>query len=316
MNTLFVFLFGFFISSFLLFCGCAPRLPVLPPVDGVRALKAVAELVAIGPRSSGSDGARQAAEWIAESARKLGCTSVTDRWTAWTPDGPREFRNIEVVLPGAPGRGFIILASHYDTKKLAGYPAFVGANDSGSSTGLLLELLRTLRGGDGGVKIQDAKLSWSGPELRLLFFDGEECVEAYGPGDGLQGSRHYAAKLEKDGAVKDCRAMILLDMVGDRNFNLTLSADTDKELARRLFRMAEKRGIRNQVAVCANSASILDDHTPFQQLGIPCIDLIDFDYGPNMAWWHPDEDTLDKLSPKSLQTAGTLALDLVWDLAR
>ena len=110
--------------------------------------------------------------------------------------------------------------------------------------------------------------------------------------------------------------MILLDMVGDRDFNLTLSADTPAELANRLFRIAQQRGVRNQVAFYAKSAGILDDHTPFQQLGIPCIDLIDFDYGPEMAWWHTQEDTLDKLSPTSLQTAGTLAMDLLWEVAR
>ena len=299
----------------LILSGCSPR-PTPPPVDGGHAMGYVSEFVAIGPRPSGGDNARKAADWIAESARKLGYSPVIDTWTAWTPEGPKEFRNVEIVLPGASGKGFILLASHYDTKKMADCPAFIGANDSGSSTGLLLELLRTVAPANSTSGVRQSPFSGSGPELRFLFFDGEECIESYSPADGLQGSRHYAEKLEKTETAKDCRAMILLDMVGDRDFNLTLSADTPAALANRLFRIAEQRGVRNQVAFYAKSAGILDDHTPFQQLGIPCIDLIDFDYGPEMAWWHTKEDTLDKLSPKSLQTAGTLALDLVWELAR
>ena len=302
-------------ASGLFISGCSPQ-PAPPVVDGGRAMGYVTEFVAIGPRPSGSANARKAAAWIAQSARQLGYTPSTDSWTDWTPEGPKEFRNVEIVLPGAPGQGFIILASHYDTKKMADGPPFIGANDSGSSTGLLLELLRTLSTSNTTFDIHHSPFSGAGPELRFLFFDGEECIESYRPGDGLQGSRHYAAKLAKAATAKDCRAMILLDMVGDRNFNLTISADTDAELAKNLFRIAKRRGVSRQVAVYAKSAGILDDHTPFQQLGIPCIDLIDFDYGPDMAWWHTQEDTLDKLAPTSLQTAGTLALDLLWEVAR
>lgn len=303
--------FRLLFSAFcLLFAAaCSRTAPPAPPaVDGDHAMERVQELVAIGPRPSGSEGAAKAAAWIEKTCRDLGYAPATDTWIEMTPDGPKTFRNIEAVLPGAPGKGFILVASHYDTKKIAACPGFVGANDSGSSTGLLLELMRVLKPSPGAAP--------AGPAIRFAFFDGEECLREYGPHDGLHGSRRRAQQLADAGETDACRAMVLLDMVGDRNLNLTIPADTTPDLAERLFRLAEKRGLRSRVAFCTRYDSLLDDHRPFQELGIPSIDLIDFDYGPDMAWWHTAEDTLDKLSPASLRDTGTLTLDLLSDLAR
>ena len=136
-----VFLFPF---AFCLLLAACTRVPPPPAIDGERAMKEVRELVALGPRPSGGAGAEKAAAWIETKCRGLGYAPVTDSWTGRTPAGEKTFRNIEAVLPGAPGKGFILVASHYDTKKIPEHPGFVGANDSGSSTGLLLELMRVL----------------------------------------------------------------------------------------------------------------------------------------------------------------------------
>lgn len=277
-----------------------------PPVDGTRALARVTELVRVaGVRPAGSAGGRTAAAWIASSLTSMGLTPVTDTWEAPTPKGTKTLHNVSVLIPGAPTAGRLLLASHYDTKEIPGVPNFVGANDSGSSTGLLLELLQVLH----------ARGNWQGPTLEAVFFDGEECLEHYGPTDGFQGSTHLAAKIKQEGRVGDYRAMILLDMIGDRELQVTLSPETDDDLARRIFALAKEQGSTERFAFYPYG-SILDDHTAFQALGIPAVDLIDFSYGPGNAWWHTADDTVDKLSAQSLATVGNLVLGLVFDLAQ
>jgi len=286
-------------------CGVrTPPPPVTPPtVDGANALRLATAVAALGPRPAGSAGAARAAAWLADRCRDAGYTPEIDHWTEAPAGTPLNFRSVVARLPGrAPGR--ILLASHFDTKVLAEAPGFTGANDSASSTGLLLELMRAF------AALQPA---WSGPTLEFAFFDGEECLERYSERDGLRGSTHWADRIRRRNGAADYRAMILLDMVGDRDLKLTLPADTPPDLARRLLRLAEKRGWEKQVGFYAGN--LLDDHTPFQELGIPAVDLIDFDYGPENAWWHTAEDTVDKLSATSLAIAGQLAADLAADLA-
>jgi glutaminyl-peptide cyclotransferase len=290
--------------------GCGPAAPRnaapvagVPAVDGERALARTAELVALGPRPAGSAGAQRAAGWIAEQCRALGYAPVVDEWTETTATGPLTFRNVWAELD-APGRGapLVLLGSHYDTKRLASVPDFAGANDSGSSTGLLLELMHVLR---------DLPPAQRPGSVRFYFFDGEECQVTYGPRDGLHGSRRAAAALSS-AELRRCRAMVLLDMVGDRDLKLTLPADTHPALLRRLLAIAERQGVGRHVSILRGT--ILDDHVPFAERGIPAVDLIDFEYGPGNAWWHTAEDTLDKLAPASLATVGNLALELVLDL--
>jgi len=297
-------------NVFLTLAGCGPAADDLAPlvklkVNGETAYANAAEFVAIGPRPSGSEGARQAAAWIAGQCRALGYDTTVAEWQEPTTAGERTFRNVRATLPGRRNAPILLIASHYDTKLLPAYPAFVGANDSGSSTAALLEVMRVL----GQVR------PWAGLTLQFLFFDGEECVTAYGPRDGLHGSRHLAREIESTRAVGRYRAMILLDMIGDRDLRITIPPDTDPELARRLLRLAERQGVADRVSFFLQG-NLTDDHTPFQSLGIPSIDLIDFDYGPGNGWWHTDRDTMDRLSPQSLATAGNLCLGLILDLSR
>ena len=287
--------------------GCGPMRRTgpsdgAPRVDGARALERVEGLVGLGPRPAGSPGAKWTAEWIAAFCMECGGRPQISTWGEDTVTGRRTFRNVTVVIPGRR-RQRVILGSHYDTKELPGVPGFIGANDSGSSTGLLLEIVRT-------VAAAERPPPWT---LECVFFDGEECQHRYGPRDGLHGSRQHAGQIRVAGRGHDYRAMILLDMVGDRDLSLTLPADTDPGLARLAFACAEALGIRDQIG-WFRGGDILDDHVPFADLGLPVINLIDFEYGPGNAWWHTSEDTLDKLSADSLAAVGNLVLELIWRL--
>ena len=167
---------------------------------------------------------------------------------------------------------------------------FVGANDGGSSTGLLLELARVIR--------QHPNLARN---IELVFLDGEEAYENFSGADGLYGSRYFARQLQSGGA-KQFRAGILFDMVGDRSLGITVPADSPVALARDIFAAAEALKLRNYFSYL--DRDLIDDHAPLNAIGIPTIDIIDFDY-PS---WHTADDTMDKISAQSLQIVGSVAL--------
>jgi Zn-dependent M28 family amino/carboxypeptidase len=191
-----------------------------------------------------------------------------------------------------PGQGnaapSFLLCSHYDTKTFDTI-RFVGANDGGSSTGLLLELGRVL----GRHRNLAAR-------IELVFFDGEEAYDHYSENDGLYGSRYFAQQLQASGA-KQFRGGILFDMVGQRSLKITLPMDSPAEMARDIFGSAEALKLRSYFTYL--DREMIDDHTPLNALGVPTIDLIDFSF----AWWHTADDTIDKLSAQSLQTVGSVA---------
>jgi glutaminyl-peptide cyclotransferase len=273
-------------------------------IDPESAFIMLQEQVAIGPRPSGSPGAAACASYIAAKIREFGLQPVVDEWIQETPAGPVTFRNIYAEVKGRQeyGDSFVLLASHYDTKNLEDVPGFVGANDGASSTALLLEILRV---------IQTAG-TWDGMTLRFAFFDGEEAVVDYSEKDGLYGSRMLAADFAARGMARRCRAMILLDMVGDKDLSLTLPQNSSRELARLLLRVAEEQGVRDIISILPTG--ILDDHVPFATLGIPAIDLIDFQYGDNNEHWHTAGDTLANVSAASLETVGNLVLAMLGEL--
>ena len=274
-----------------------------PEVNGAHALDLVAEFVALGPRISGTPGAQKAAAWIAKESRALVYSVEVQEWRETTDAGSTTFRNVVALKPGHPRRR-ILLGSHYDTKFLPEVPGFTGANDSGSSTGLLLEIMRQLA---------EQQLPRN-TTLECVFFDGEECRTAYGPSDGLHGSRHHAAAIQEAGTAGDYLAVIVLDMVGDKDLSVTLPMDTDGRLARQIFDIAEGQGVRDAFGYFPRG-SILDDHKPFQDLGIPSVDIIDFEFGPGNRYWHTGEDTMDKLSAQSLEVVGNVTLELIWRIA-
>jgi glutaminyl-peptide cyclotransferase len=285
-----------------LLAGCRP--PPAPPASGLpapasfsgqRALKEATDFIALGPRESGTPGAERAALYLAGRLREAGLAAEVDVFTNAAPGGPLVFRNVIGRLPGSRP-GTVILMSHYDTKSGIA-PDFAGANDSGSSTGVLLELARLLAGRTGG------------PALEFLFTDGEECRVSYGPADGLHGSRRRARQLAESGEAARVEAVLLLDMIGDRDLRVTLPRNGDPALMLAILRAAEAEGARGRFSLL--DGAMLDDHVPFLEAGMPAVDLIDFAYGEGYRdnrYWHTAEDTADKLSAESLEITGRVVL--------
>jgi len=302
--SLFLFLTVFFL-------GCDNQAPITsepPPllrVNGEKAFEEVKQLVELGPRESGTPGGKKAATWLFDRLKSFGISTEMDVFDDDTPNGTQTFRNVIGTLPGT-GHRRIILCSHYDTK--TGIDGFVGANDSGSSSGLLLEMARLLAE---QRKIHNAEVT-----IQCVFFDGEECRKKYSPNDGLHGSRHMAEKLEASGEKTNVMAVILFDMIGDKNMTITIPRNGTPNLISGAFKAAREEGCREQFYLLGSD--LLDDHVPFIQRGMPAVDLIDFWYGPEKGrseFWHNDKDTLDKLSPESLEKVGNVVFRMIQRLA-
>lgn len=225
-----------------------------------------------------------------------------DSFTATTPAGLQSLRNIIVKFPGKKD-GIIVLGSHYETN----YPLkdinFVGANDGACTSALLMEFGEYFR-----------KNPPQGYSVYLVFFDGEEAVKEWGPSDSLYGSRHLAAKWSQDGTLSKIKAFLLADMIGDKNLDIDLDGNSDPRMVDMLKQAAKNTG--HLSALSKDTTPIEDDTLPFHKRGVPVLDVIDYDYGPHDSkhsdgYHHTAEDTLDKLSPQSLQTAADLFLELI-----
>jgi Zn-dependent M28 family amino/carboxypeptidase len=265
--------------------------------DGQKAYAHVEKLVGYGPRPSGHNNLIRSATYIATQMQEFGLETEEQVFLASTPRGPLQFRNVIArTREQRPGEPIIIIGSHYDTKALTN-AHFVGANDGGSSTGALLEMARVASGQ---------------ANLWFVFFDGEEALVEYADNDGLQGSRYFVEDLKGRNLVKRVKAMVLLDMVGDANLQITLPANGVPALKQKLFDAARDTGNRDYFSV--TPATITDDHVPFLRAGIPAIDIIDFEYGSASGlndYWHTDKDTLDKISRRSLAIVGQTALRFI-----
>jgi Zn-dependent M28 family amino/carboxypeptidase len=145
-------------------------------------------------------------------------------------------------------------------------------------------------------------------KIELVFFDGEEAFEQFSQKDGIYGSRYFASQLQGSGA-KQFRGGLLFDMVGDRSLDVTFPSDSPAEMARDLFAAAETLKLRNYFTYL--DRELIDDHSPLNGIGIPTIDVIDFDYPP----WHTADDTMDKISAHSLQVVGSVALYYLSEIA-
>lgn len=295
--------FSVFVAAILVLTGCSKPPPLsIDSFDADAAYRHVESLVNFGPRPPGTEEHRQTGDYIAEQLRQSGLEVEDQRFHASTPRGPMEFRNI-IGRTGHRRNAddkILIFASHYDTKWIAGI-RFVGANDSGSSTGVLLEM---------------ARVAASQPNIWFVFFDGEEAFNSYGPNDGFWGSKFVAADLVANGEAQHIKAMVLLDMVGDKNLTITLPANSTGHLSQQVLLAARELGYRDHFRVVPHE--IGDDHVAFIGAGIAAVDLIDFEYGSAPGrhdYWHTEHDTLDKISPSSLKIVGQTALHLI-DLLR
>ena len=275
----------------------------VPKIDADFAYSMVEKCTAIAPRGNGTAGTVKCVNMISGELRKLSLPVTVDKWKDTTPEGNIEFTNIMTTIPGKSS-DFVLIGSHYDTKKLASVPDFAGANDGGSSTGVLLGMIKAI-----AEHKQKPPLT-----LKFLFFDGEECFIEYSDTDGLYGSRHLADKWKQGGTLKKCRAVVLLDMIGDKDLNITVPAGADEKLTKTLLDIAAKQGVSDFFGTF--KSDIIDDHTPFQKEGIPTIDLIDFEFGKSNRYWHTKADTMDKISKKSLETVGNAAIELLWNIDR
>lgn len=287
--------------------GCAPGSPrVISPdftaENGSNALRRTVEFVkAHSPRNPGTPEAKKAAHAIHLDLTTVPGISFVRMvpFQSPTPEGIKTFHNVLGEIKGT-GDEWIVLLTHYDTK--SGIAAdFQGANDGGSSTGLMLELARVLA---------------AAPRLKhnilIAFLDGEECHYAYTPTDGLHGSRHLAVSLKQQG--RRISAVILADMIGDQNFQLQVPPNTTPRLRKLLHQTARESNLQSYVRDV--TFEILDDHQPFLDLGYPAIDLIDFDYGPKNVHWHTPADTIDKLHPTGYIVTGQLICGLIRHLER
>jgi len=265
----------------------------LPHINAARAFDYVRDVVAFGPRPIGSDAHKKLEAYLAGHLK--GSTIEHDDFTASTPEGSFPIRNIIAKFHGTKP-GAVVIATHYDT--LMRVKGFVGANDGGSGTGLLLELANQLR---------SAKRS--GYSVWLVWLDGEEAVRQWSDTDSLYGSRHLAERWQKDGTVKEIKAFLLADMIGDADLNIDRDQSSTPWLEDLVFQAASKLGYQSHFF--ARTLAVQDDHIPFAKAGVPVADLIDFDYGYNNVFWHTPQDTLDKLSPKSLAITGDVLLETV-----
>jgi Zn-dependent M28 family amino/carboxypeptidase len=271
-------------------------------VSGDAALEFARRAVAFGPRPSGSEANRQLQNYILEQLRQCKCQVAEDAFTARTPRGPIAMKNIIAKFAGKPRAAgappnAIAVTGHFDTKYFPGRK-FVGANDGGSSTGLLLELARALAGEP------------RSDDVYIVFFDGEEATGDWTETDKLYGSRHLAQRWRADGTLARLKGLINVDMIGDRNLNLRQDTNSDPRLRQLVWRAAAELGY--QAFFTQATIAIDDDHMPFAEPGVPVVDLIDFDYES----WHEDTDTMDKISAQSLQIVGRVVVESVRRLER
>ena len=272
----------------------ASNSPKAPQIDSARAMKYVRDIVGFGPRPVGSEAHKRTESYIISHLKTAGAQVESDAFGAETPVGELAMRSIIGKFPGKKD-GVIMIASHYDT--LYGRKDFVGANDGGSSSGLLLELANRL----GARKQQRA-----GYGVWLVFTDGEEAIKQWTATDSDHGSRHLAEKWQADGTLKKIKAFLLLDMIGDADLNIDRDASSTSWLEDLVYKAASDVGYQSYFF--AREVGMDDDHTPFLQRGVPCADVIDYDYGYNNVFWHTPQDSLDKLSAHSLQVVGDVVM--------
>jgi len=251
--------------------------------DGQRAFQQVSDLVAIGPRTAGTDGNHRAQDYIIGQLKGFGCPVDPEAFHTPTPVGEMEMRNLLVKIPGA-SPDIVLFLTHYDTKRL---PNFVGADDGGSSTGVMLELARLL------CPRKNALRTW------IAFLDGEEAFNlTWQNPDNTYGSRELAARMALSGDLSHTKAVILADMIGSRDLRIKRDASSTSWLTDLVWSTASRLGYGD--IFVSSSTSVEDDHVPFLSRHVAAVDIIDLE----IPYWHTPQDTLDKLSPGSLAIVG------------
>jgi glutaminyl-peptide cyclotransferase len=288
-----------------------PTAPAKSDFDGDRAFEHVRKQVEFGPRPAGSAELEKTRNYMIDQLKSSGLKVSTDEFQATTPIGERKMVNVTAELPGE-SNDMVIISSHYDTKYFKNIK-FVGANDGGSSTGALLEIARVM-----AANKQKPKLTYW-----FVFFDGEEAFcfdwdECHNPNpsdpksplpDHTYGSRRYVSQLIEKNELSRVRAMILLDMIGYKNLRLGRADLGTTWLIDTVWQTAKQLGYGHAFVDAIEGVGD-DDHGPFLRAGVDAMDIIQLStYGMNDSeYWHTKEDTLDKISAKSLKTVGDAVL--------
>ena len=268
--------------------------------DGAKALEYAHEFVAIGPRWPTGPGHVRAEEFLRSHFQRAHDQLEEDTFTADTPIGPVPMRNFIVRFQGKKP-GVIVLASHYETNYPLRNIGFVGANDGAATTGLLMAIGDRLQAETAGGKKLDGYSVW------LVFFDGEEAINSWSRSDSTYGSRHLAAKWGRDGTLSQIKAFMLADMIGDKDLDIQRESNSTGWLVSLMGQAAKKFGYERYFF--QRDMAVEDDHLPFVERGVPSIDVIDLDYGPNNSYHHTAQDTLDKISAKSLTIDGDVFME-------
>jgi len=256
--------------------------------DSSRAWEHLRQMVGIGPRPAGSAALEQTRKYLKDQLAASGLTAVEQAWEDATPIDTVKMVNLVVTIPGAR-KDRIVIAGHYDTKLYREF-RFVGASDGASSAAFLLELARVLKERKNPLTIE------------LLFLDGEEArLPDWNGLDNTYGSRHYVSAARKDGSLATLKAMILVDMIADRNLTIRRDANSTTWLTDLIWAAAKKLG---HTAFMTETTKVEDDHLPFIAAGVPSVDIIDLDY----PQWHTAADSLDAVSARSLQVVGDTLL--------
>jgi glutaminyl-peptide cyclotransferase len=279
-----------------------------PHFNGTAAYNLTAELLKVAPkRFNGSPGHVKAEEFIKQhfTAEAAKGNFETDTFTASTPAGLQTMRNYIVKYPGKKD-GIIVLASHYETNYPLRDIEFYGANDGAATSALLIEIGNVLRAHPP-----------EGYSVWLVFDDGEEavkCLQCWSSSDSLYGTRHLAAKWANDGTLGKIKALLVADMIADKDLNIDYVDNSTPWLLDMLKVAAKNTG--HSAYIFKYKESEEDDHLPFAQRGVPVLDVIDAHYGPVTdsapdGYHHTAQDTLDKISAKSLQISGDLFLEMI-----
>ena len=263
--------------------------------DGKHAYFLVAKQVSFGPHPSGSQAIVQLQDFLESELKSYGCTVETDSFGANTLAGRLPMKNFLVKIPGEKP-GVILLGTHYDSKRMEN---FVGADDGGSSTAVMLEIARLL------CKQREKYPVW------IAFFDGEEAVKDWSDTDSRYGSQQMAAKFAASGDITKVKAFLLADIVGGRNAKIPReSGFSTPALIDLVWSTAHNLGYSALFRDEATSAE--DDHISFLKRGVPAVDVIgDF---INNGYWHTPEDNLDKISARTLAIVGHVFLESVKQL--
>jgi glutaminyl-peptide cyclotransferase len=284
--------------------AASPGRPIQQSSSAFRGTAALADTrraVSFGERPAGSDGIQHLRDWIVSQLKPLGGQLSIDSFIAQTPVGPLAMANILLKFPGTSGKA-VVITGHYDTKRIP-MVHFVGANDAGSSTGFLIEFARVIS------KMKHAD------DIYIVFFDGEEAVRTdWTETDSRYGSRHLVAKWGADGTLSHIKALINVDMIGDKDLDIANDENSSQSLRATVGQIAANLGYGKFFR--HDAGGIDDDHKPFVDAGVNAIDIIDLDYGQNGSYWHTANDTMDKLNAHSFQVVGDVVLELVKELDR